>query len=60
MQATTRLRSIYTCECLCGRQINSETLETQCTFCQRWIRLTWPVENSSKAVEATEEKEDAT
>jgi hypothetical protein len=45
MQASNRPRSIYCFVCLCGREITSETTETECPWCHREIRLVWPAES---------------
>jgi hypothetical protein len=55
MSNGVRPGSVYAFECLCGRQIESQTTETECQFCHRHIRLTWPAEDASaKAVELLE------
>jgi hypothetical protein len=45
MKNIPRPRSIYTVECVCGRQIHSETLQTECPSCHRTLVLSWPGEN---------------
>jgi Zn finger protein HypA/HybF involved in hydrogenase expression len=44
MQATTRPHSIYCFTCLCGREISSESTQTECPWCHREIRLVWPAD----------------
>jgi hypothetical protein len=47
--------SVYVFECLCGRQIESQTTEVECQFCHRHIRLRWRADDLSvKAVELLE------
>ena len=38
MQSTARPRSIYCFECLCGLEISSESTQTECPWCHRYIR----------------------
>jgi hypothetical protein len=46
MQATAaRPRAIYCFECLCGKQLESESTQTECPWCHREIRLVWPAES---------------
>jgi hypothetical protein len=47
MQTTTRPRSIYVFDCLCGREISSETVNVECPWCHREIRLIWPAEQTN-------------
>jgi hypothetical protein len=42
MKNTPRPRSVYIVECVCGRQIHSETLQTECSSCHRTLALSWP------------------
>jgi hypothetical protein len=55
MSNAVRPCSVYWFECLCGRQIESATQQTECPSCRRQIRLIWPAEDvSTKAVELVE------
>lgn len=53
MQATARPRAIYCFTCLCGKDLESESTQTECPWCHREIRLIWPAETDPrKPVEA--------
>ena len=56
MQASSMPRAVYCFTCLCGKNIETESTETVCAWCQREIRLVWPAEtHPSKPVEEAEQ-----
>ena len=51
MASVMRQESVYSVECVCGRQIETERQALPCPYCQRDVVIEWPAEERPQTPE---------